>query len=82
MATKKTGELIYLTPEAAAIKLGRSVRTLARWRKDDIGPKHNVTDTGSIVYFEEDLLEWLKGCDKVAEDSASYGVGRNNDDSE
>lgn len=85
--TAENTELLYLTPEMAAKKVGRTVRTLARWRNLGIGPKYRITDTGAIVYFEQDLIDWLMSdqkdvekIDEVAETDATYDADNPDDD--
>ena len=50
-----------LDTPAAAQKVGRSVRTLKRWRKKAIGPPYVRTDSGAVLYPEDKLEQWLEG---------------------
>lgn len=49
-----------LDTPAVAARLGRSVRTLKRWRKEKVGPPYVRTETGGVLYDEAELEKWLK----------------------
>ena len=50
---------LYRPKEAATI-LKQSPSTLARWRHEGIGPKYSKLNTGSILYEEADLIEFIR----------------------
>lgn len=50
---------LYATPAQAAEELGRSIHTLAKWRKDRIGPPWTHHPNGwGILYDREGLMLW------------------------
>ena len=49
-----------LRPKEAATLLKQSVSTLARWRHEGIGPRYSKLNTGSILYEEFDLIDFIR----------------------
>ena len=50
---------LYATPAQAAEELGRSIHTLAKWRKDGNGPPWTRHQNGwGILYDREGLMLW------------------------
>ena len=45
----------FLCPKEAAVYMGKSIETLARYRKRGIGPKFGRTETGRIYYRVSDI---------------------------
>lgn len=48
-----------LSVRETADLLHRSVRTLARWRDDGVGPEYVRTESGGICYLLSDVNKWL-----------------------
>lgn len=53
-------EPLLLTSREAAVMLGRSVRTLAAWRKKGIGPPWVHFSGIAPIYVRSVLLRWAK----------------------
>lgn len=49
----------YLKPKEAATFLKISPSSLARWRHEGHGPRYSKLDTGSILYDEADLIDYV-----------------------
>jgi hypothetical protein len=56
----KTSQLLtgYLTEKQLADNLGQCVRTVARWRRQGIGPPHSYNGI-HVIYPIEGTHEWL-----------------------
>jgi predicted DNA-binding transcriptional regulator AlpA len=55
----------YLTEPEAAERIGRSSRTLFRWRMSRSGPPH-IRLGGEIAYRESAIAEWLRSLERSA----------------
>jgi predicted DNA-binding transcriptional regulator AlpA len=51
-------ETRLLTGEAAAAQLGTSQGSLARWRREGVGPNY-LKLRGKVFYRQEDLSAWI-----------------------
>lgn len=60
MRKPKAIDLQLLTQLEAAEMLGRSVRTLALWRRRRYGPAFHKIG-GAVMYSPEDITEFLRG---------------------
>ncbi len=49
----------YLTEPALAVQLGKSTRTLQRWRRLRIGPTPTICGN-KIIYAVDDVRTWLR----------------------
>jgi hypothetical protein len=60
----------YLSPEQAALELGVSTRTLARWRAMRIGPPYTYIGQKKLQYRRGAVLAWLQHHEKDPEAEA------------
>ena len=52
-----------LNAKNAAVYLGLSAKTLAKWRCDGMGPR--FIKKGEIFYYKHDIDEWIASAEKV-----------------
>ena len=63
--TRVIGGLRLFPPQVAAEKLGKSKKTLIRWKLNGTGPP--ITRIGCSVYYEEsDLENWVRSLTEAA----------------
>ena len=56
----KNSTTMYLKPKEAATFLKVSTSTLARWRHKGLGPSYSKLETGSILYCNRHLIEFIE----------------------
>lgn len=66
--------VIYLSPEAVALRIGVKVHTLAKWRVAGDGPKFVRVSPRMIRYIESDLDQWMR--ERVRHSTADTGDKR------
>ena len=55
----KKNDLLYLTVEDAAARLGVSIRTINRWRHDGMGPPYILIGKKKLGYREQDIIDYI-----------------------
>lgn len=54
--------MVHFNQQIAALKLGVSVTTLERWRREGTGPEYIKLNGWRIYYTEEALEAYLEDC--------------------
>ena len=61
----ETQDRIRVSAPEAARYIGVSRSTLAKWRMKGIGPKWHRLGTRLVYYFQDEIDDWLKECDRL-----------------
>lgn len=61
-----------MSPKEASLMFGISEGTLANWRCKRIGPRYYKVGSRKVIYFVNDLEEWMRSEPVLTKDSLEY----------